>query len=80
MNEANSRFTSQSFGANMRTSPTFSIINGTGRLHRPGVAFYNLSSIDAASISYITMVVSTNYGANLAGQIEANSIAADAEL
>ena len=80
MNDANTRFVTQSFGDYMRANPTYSLINGTSTIHFPGVAFYNVTSIEDAGIDYITLFSSTNFGANKPGQLIRGRIAAAAEL
>ena len=80
MNDANTSFVTQGFGDYMRAAPTYSLINATNAIHFPGVAFYNATSIDTASIDYITLFSSTNFGANKPGQLLRGRIAAAAEL
>lgn len=81
MNASNNRFVTQSFGAFMRTtSPNYSIINATNAIHYPGISFYNISSIDSADRSYLVLVPSTNFGANVPGQLIPGTMAAAAEL
>jgi len=81
MNSGNNRFVTQGFGYYMRATPTYTIINGTSAIHYPGVAFYNVTSLDGApSPDYITMFSSNNFGANIPGQLKVGSISASAEL
>jgi len=82
MNEPNNAFVAPvGLKHPMRTTPNVSLISGTNVIHRPAYAFYNITSItEASSQSYLSLTISNNYGANLAGQLLPNAIAYSAEL
>jgi len=82
MNELNNAFVAPvGFRHPLRTVPNVSLINGTQKIHRPALAFYNITSItEVVSNSYVTLTISNNYGANLAGQLMPDAIAYSAEL
>lgn len=78
MNPANTTFNIPSFIQGMRTSsPVFSLENGTGAIHHPGVAFRDVTSIDSSGEFYISLNISTNLGSNVPGQIAPNAILAE---
>ena len=81
MNVANGVFTAAGFGTDMRGgAPVFTVRAGVGAIHAPGLAFYNISSVSAAAANYITVIPSTAWGANAAGQFLPGTFNADAEL
>ena len=82
MNEANNRFVCPvGFTVPMRATPNVSIRSGGNAIHRPGIAFINLNSIDETiTTSYLTCSISSNYGANLAGQMLQGAVQYSAEL
>jgi hypothetical protein len=82
MNEANNRFVCPvGFTVPMRATPNVSIRSGGNAIHRPGIAFINLNSIaETITTSYLTCSVSSNYGANLAGQMLQGAVQYSAEL
>jgi len=82
MNEANNAFsTPVAFRHSMRALPNGSLIDGTAKIHRPGLAFYNITAIaELHHTGYLNLTISNNYGANLAGHLLENAIAYSAEL
>ena len=81
MNIANSGFTCQGFGEDMRGgNPIITVKVAAGVIHYPGQTFYNISSLGVASTSYVTLIPSTLFGANNAGQLLNGALNADAEL
>ena len=81
MNEANTQAVFATIGVEgMRSSPAYSIWTSSGRVARPGIAFYDISSLGTANDDYITIVPSTLPGASKSLSLRNNAIAADAEL
>jgi hypothetical protein len=83
MNNANTLFVTPVGFANspMRTTPNVSLRSGTNAIHRPGIAFYNITAItETSTAAYLSLTISNNYGANLPGQLMPNAIAYSAEL
>ena len=80
MNIGNTAFIAQGFGGDMRANPTITVRTATAVIHWPSQAFYNISSVVSASVSYVTLIPSTLFGANYAGQLLGGCLNADAEL
>jgi hypothetical protein len=80
MNSDNTQFVTQTCHRDMRTTPTGTIVNGGGRIHHPGVSFYDISSIVLIGPAYYSFTPSTLLGAFNPAQLAQNSIGLDAEL
>jgi len=82
MNELNNAFVAPvAFRHPLRTVPNVIFIEGTQKIHRPAIAFYNITAVTETSTqSYLSLTISNNYGANLAGQLVENAFAYSAEL
>ena len=65
----------------MRSTPTSTVVNATNKVHRPGSATYDISSIYTfSSDGYIFIVPSTLFGAEKPGGLLGDAIFLDAEM